>query len=315
MEEDSKMIDLHNHILYGQDDGAETLEESIAMCRIGYDDGIRTIVATPHILPGIYENNRSTILSRVAELNKVLEKLRAQSPPACGTGRESRGKKVDSMTQLPDDSGLRDPISQFLRDATNSKPHSASGSGLDSALRTPNSELKILPGADVHFSSDLLERLERKEVVTVNDQGRYLMVEFESQGIPYMAEEALFQMLTKGIVPIISHPERNMEIGKKPKRYYEMVRMGCLGQVTAMSLTGEFGSEIKRSAEKLLAKRLIHIIASDAHSPDRRRPILSAGVKAAEKIVGKEEARKMVTEYPKALIEGRRPSIPDPIPL
>ncbi len=275
MGEDSKMIDLHNHILYGQDDGAETLEESIAMCRISYHDGVRTIVATPHILPGIYENDRSTILSQVAQLNNALKKLSVQSS-------EFTGKDFGAST------------------------HS----------RINASDLfEILPGADVHFSSDLLDRLERKEVVTVNDQGRYLMVEFESQGIPYMAEEALFQMLTKGIVPIISHPERNMEIGKKPKRYYEMVRMGCLGQVTAMSLTGEFGPEIKRSAEKLLAKRLIHIIASDAHSPDRRPPILSAGVKAAEKIVGKEEARKMVTEYPKALIEGRRPSIPDPLPL
>jgi protein-tyrosine phosphatase len=273
MEEDSKMIDLHNHILYGQDDGAETLEESIRMCRISSQDGVRTIVATPHILPGIYENDRSTILSQVAELNSALKKLNFQRSPF-------RVKNLDSMTQLPDD------------------------------LIT---ELRILAGADVHFSSDLLERLERKEVVTVNDQGRYLMVEFESQGIPYMAEEALFQMLTKGIVPIISHPERNMEIAQRPQRYYEMIRMGCLGQVTAMSLTGEFGPEIKRSAEKLLAKRLIHIIASDAHSPDRRPPILSAGVKAAEKIVGKEEARKMVTEYPKAVIEGRRPDVPEPL--
>jgi len=273
MEEDSKMIDLHNHILYGQDDGAETLEESIRMCRISSQDGVRTIVATPHILPGIYENDRSTILSQVAELNSALKKLNFQRSPF-------RVKNLDSMTQLPDD------------------------------LIT---ELRILAGADVHFSSDLLERLERKEVVTVNDQGRYLMVEFESQGIPYMAEEVLFQMLTKGIVPIISHPERNMEIAQRPQRYYEMIRMGCLGQVTAMSLTGEFGPEIKRSAEKLLTKRLIHIIASDAHSPDRRPPILSAGVKAAEKIVGKEEARKMVTEYPKAVIEGRRPDVPEPI--
>jgi len=273
MEEDSKMIDLHNHILYGQDDGAETLEESIRMCRISSQDGVRTIVATPHILPGIYENDRSTILSQVAELNSALKKLNFQRSPF-------RVKNLDSMTQLPDD------------------------------LIT---ELRILAGADVHFSSDLLERLERKEVVTVNDQGRYLMVEFESQGIPYMAEEALFQMLTKGIVPIISHPERNMEIAQRPQRYYEMIRMGCLGQVTAMSLTGEFGPEIKRSAEKLLAKRLIHIIASDAHSPGRRPPILSAGVKAAEKIVGKEEARKMVTEYPKAVIEGRRPDVPEPL--
>jgi protein-tyrosine phosphatase len=254
MGEIAEMIDLHNHILHGIDDGAGGLKESIEMCRISFRDGIRTIVATPHILPGIYENNRPTILSKVKELQSAI----------CN---------------------------------------------LQSAM-----ELEILPGADIHFSFDLLQRYENGEVVAVNDQGRYLMVEFESQGIPYKAEEAIFQLLTKGIVPIISHPERNFEIGHNPKRYYEMIRMGCLGQVTAMSLTGEFGPEIRQIAEKLLKKRLIHIIASDAHSVGRRPPILSSGVKAAEKIVGEKEAQKMVKEYPQAILEGRKPDVPEPLP-
>ena len=290
------MIDLHSHILPNLDDGPRTMETSIQMCRVSRQDGIETIVATPHILPGIYENDRSTILSQVTELNSALRKFRILN---------------------------NDPITQFLNDAACQGPQSASG--LDSAIRNPwpvqcganftgpQSAIKVLPGADVHFSSDLLQRLERKEIVTVNDQGRYLMVEFAFQGIPYQAEEVLFQLTTNGIVPIISHPERNMEIGQRPQRYFGMIRMGCLGQVTAMSLTGEFGPGVKRSAERLLAKRLIHIIASDAHSPDGRPPILSAGVKAAEKIVGKKEARKMVTEYPEAVIEGRKPDVPEPL--
>jgi len=261
------MIDLHSHLLPNLDDGPRTLEDSIQMCRISYQDGIKTIVATPHILPGIYKNDRSTILSKVHELNEAIKRLGV---------------------------GIQTPNSE---------------------LRTPNSELslKILPGADVHFSSDILQRYEDEEIVTVNDRGRYLMIEFAFQGIPYQAEEVLFQLLTRGIIPIISHPERNMEIGQRPKRYYEMVRMGCLGQVTAMSLTGEFGPGVRRIAEKLLTKRLVHMIASDAHSTDGRPPILSTAVKAAEKIVGKEEAIKMVTEYPAAMIEGRRPNIPEPI--
>jgi protein-tyrosine phosphatase len=267
------MIDIHAHILPELDDGAKTLEESIQMCRISYHDGIRTIVVTPHILPGIYKNDRSTILSKLQQLNNALMKFGVQSS-------EFVVKNSDSMTQR-----LNDPMTGF----------------------------KLLPGADVHFSSDILQRYEKGEIVTVNDQGRYLMVEFAFQGIPYQAEEVLFQLLTKGIIPIISHPERNMEIGQRPKRYYEMIRMGCLGQVTAMSLTGEFGSGVRRIAEKLLTNRLIHIIASDAHSTDGRPPILSAAVKAAEKIVGKEEAQRMVTEYPQAVIDGRRPNVPEPL--
>ena len=265
------MIDLHSHILPNLDDGPRTMEDSIQMCRISYHDGIRAIVATPHILPGIYKNDRSTILTKLHELNDAL---------------------VQSAIC-----------------------HPQSAKSLDSALRTPQSAipLRVLPGADVHFSSDILQRLEKKEIVTVNDRGRYLMVEFAFQGIPYQAEEVLFQLLTKGIIPIISHPERNMEIGQRPQRYYEMIRMGCLGQVTAMSLTGEFGPGVRRIAQKLLTNRLIHIIASDAHSPDGRPPVLSAAMKAAEKIVGKEEARKMVTDYPQAVLDGKKPNVPEPL--
>jgi protein-tyrosine phosphatase len=133
--------------------------------------------------------------------------------------------------------------------------------------------------------------------------------------LPYQGEEVLFQLIARGIVPVITHPERNLEIARTPRRYYEMIKMGCLGQVTAMSLTGEFGSEAKRGAELLLAHRLIHFIASDTHSVHGRPPLLSPAVREAEKWVGKEEARKMVTEYPRALLEGRRPDVLPPISI
>ncbi len=68
------MIDLHTHILSGVDDGANTIEESLEMCRIAYRDGIRTIVATPHTLNGIYQNDRPSILTKVHELNGVIIK-------------------------------------------------------------------------------------------------------------------------------------------------------------------------------------------------------------------------------------------------
>jgi protein-tyrosine phosphatase len=293
-----KMIDLHSHILFGIDDGPKAIEESIQMCRIGYQDGIRTIVATPHILPGIYQNNRSTILTKLQQLNNALMKFGVQSSEFVVQNFNASTPQrlnVNSKNSINPTNSINpiNPITQLPND--------------------PMTGFKLLPGADVHFSSDVLQRYEEGEIVTVNDQGRYLMVEFAFQGIPYQAEEVLFKLLTKGITPIISHPERNMEIAQRPKRYYEMIRMGCLGQVTAMSLTGDFGSGVRRIAEKLLSKRLIHMIASDAHSADGRPPILSAAVKAAEKIVGKEEAQKMVTEYPQAVIDGRRPNIPEPL--
>jgi protein-tyrosine phosphatase len=68
------MIDLHNHLLPGVDDGASTWDETLAMCRIAHEDGIRTIVATPHF----QENNpamrapRDKVIRLVKELQARL---------------------------------------------------------------------------------------------------------------------------------------------------------------------------------------------------------------------------------------------------
>jgi len=290
------MIDLHTHILHGMDDGARSLTQSLEMVRIGYRDGVRTMVATPHTLNGIYQNDRETILAKVQELNNALKK--------CGTRNAERGiQNLESKNFFYSHSAINNPQSNESLCS-------------NSAIRNPHSAIpmKILPGADVHFCKEILFQLEQGNVTTVGDGGTYLFVEFPPQGIPYRAEELLFQLLAKGIRPIISHPERNLEIRQRPLRYYEMIRMGCLGQVTAMSLTGDFGPRVKRLAEKLLTSRLVHFIASDAHSRHKRPPIVSAAVSAAKKIVGQEEAQRMVTEYPQAVLDGRRPDVLEPIP-
>jgi protein-tyrosine phosphatase len=279
------MIDLHVHILSGLDDGAKTLEESIQMCWISYRDGVRTIVATPHTLNGLYLNGRETILAKLKELNEALMKF--------GIRNAEFGIKEPNAA-------LHTPQSEMF---------------FNSAFRTPHSALKILPGADIRLSEMTLPYLDQGKMMTIRDGKKYLFLEFPFQGIPYQTEEVIFQIMTRGVIPIITHPERNLEIEQRPQRYYEMIRMGCLGQVTAMSLTGEFGSRVRQIAERLLKNKLIHFIASDAHSTDGRPPILSEGVRAAEKIVGKEEAQKMVTKYPQAILEGRKPDVPEPIPI
>jgi protein-tyrosine phosphatase len=66
------MIDLHCHLLPGIDDGAPDLATSLAMARIAVEDGIETTFCTPHIYPGLYENNGPDIRRRVANLQLIL---------------------------------------------------------------------------------------------------------------------------------------------------------------------------------------------------------------------------------------------------
>lgn len=66
------MIDLHSHLLPGVDDGAQTLEEGLALARLAVEDGIKVSVVTPHVHPGRYENVRSALLQHLAAFQEAL---------------------------------------------------------------------------------------------------------------------------------------------------------------------------------------------------------------------------------------------------
>ncbi|MDQ0413820.1 tyrosine-protein phosphatase [Mesobacillus stamsii] len=67
------MVDLHCHILAGIDDGAQTMADSVDMARAAVDEGIDTIIATPHHKNGRYENSKQAIIEKTDELNAVLK--------------------------------------------------------------------------------------------------------------------------------------------------------------------------------------------------------------------------------------------------
>jgi protein-tyrosine phosphatase len=66
------MIDLHNHILPGVDDGAADVSVAIAMAKMAVEEGTTDLACTPHILPGLYHNRGNSIQRAVEELRQVL---------------------------------------------------------------------------------------------------------------------------------------------------------------------------------------------------------------------------------------------------
>lgn len=184
---------------------------------------------------------------------------------------------------------------------------------LQEALSQNHIKLKLYAGADVCLCPDMLQRIESGDAGTINNAGKYILLEFPAQTIPPGVKDEIFSLKVNGITPIISHPERNSIIQQDMDVLYELVSMGALCQVTAMSITGDFGGIVMQCAERLLTHRLVHVIASDAHSPDRRPPVLSRGVEAAAEIMGSyEDSEHMVTEVPASILSGGVPEIPEP---
>lgn len=94
------MIDLHSHLLFGVDDGAQTLEESLALARHAVADGIRVSVLTPHVHPGRYENSRKSLLPHVGAFHSALDA--AAIPLQVRLGAEVR-IGLESLELLADD--------------------------------------------------------------------------------------------------------------------------------------------------------------------------------------------------------------------
>lgn len=66
------MIDLHTHILPGVDDGVASEDDAVEFARVALEDGVRTIVATPHCREGFFVNERAAVLAAVARLRERL---------------------------------------------------------------------------------------------------------------------------------------------------------------------------------------------------------------------------------------------------
>ena len=67
------MIDLHSHLLPGIDDGATSLEMSLDMARQAVADGVHTMACTPHIYPGLYQNDANGITRACHQLQAALD--------------------------------------------------------------------------------------------------------------------------------------------------------------------------------------------------------------------------------------------------
>ena len=120
-----------------------------------------------------------------------------------------------------------------------------------------------------------------------------------------MLPNCCFSFTSRGMVPIVTHPERNPLLMRRPEKILEMIDAGALVQVTANSITGFWGEKARSISEWLLTQGLAHVIASDAHDPKRRRPVLSEARNAVARMLRRRQADHLVSKVPRAIIEGQ----------
>jgi protein-tyrosine phosphatase len=219
------------------------MEESIDMARYAVDEGIHTIIATPHALGGAFPNPPDKIIKSVNALQRRLKSL-----------------------GIP---------------------------------------LLIYPGCEVHFCMGLALRIIKGEATFLCKNRRYILVEFPFQSLPKGFFDEIQHLVYNGITPVIAHPERNNTIHHDFEILNKLFSLGCLFQVNSTSITGGFGNNVMSCAHTLLEKRMVHVIASDAHSRHNRPPELTRAVQIAVSIMDNpDEVMALVSEKPRKILAG-----------
>lgn len=213
--------DIHSHLLFGVDDGARTLDESLKMLELASWEGITTIIATPHY------------------------------------GTENG--------YAPDVRLIRGNF-QTLR--------------AGAAKAFPN--LRLFLGSELYCAPGKVLRRVKQGLALSMAGTKYLLLEFMEWGNHQESAEhitkAMISIAGSEWTPILAHAQRYKGFKEKQNLYQSMAAAGVCLQINAYDLADRPDDWIRENTRWLVKNKLAHFIGTDAHRPDRRRPVMRSGV-------------------------------------
>ncbi|MBX2809275.1 MAG: capsular biosynthesis protein [Cellvibrionaceae bacterium] len=167
-------------------------------------------------------------------------------------------------------------------------------------LLTCDIPLQIGVAAEVRVGTEIMHQINGRQIPFLGHWGerRVMLLEMPHSHVPMGIERLVNWLLERNILPMIAHPERNKDVHRNPGKLSPLIGMGCLIQLTASSISGQWGQRSQQCAHELLAQGVVTVIASDAHNIKHRPPNLNPGRDAAAEIVGEDEAYRLVLDNP-----------------
>jgi len=175
------------------------------------------------------------------------------------------------------------------------------------ALTEAKLPLQLAFAAEVRIGPEIIQAVQNQKLPFLGEwqNNQVLLLEFPSNIIPVGSNNLTKWLLTQGITPMIAHPERNQAIMDNPNKLKPFLDQGCLLQLTASSLLGNFGQKSKNIAEQLLQENKVTIMATDAHNIRYRPPKLTESLQQATNLIGEIQAKKLVIDTPKEITKNK----------
>lgn len=196
-------VDMHSHFIPGIDDGAATMEDSMALLTAMQELGYRKVITTPHVMSDYYKNTPEIILSG-------LENVR-------------QAAKYQGLT------------------------------------------IEIEAAAEYNIDADFEPKIDNNELLTFGGNLKYVLIEMPFMQEPPNVNDLIFKLIMAGYRPVMAHVERYPFWHNKFERILEIRERGAVLQMNINSLSGYYGPQVKKIAERLIDAGEIRLLGSDCH--------------------------------------------------
>ena len=173
--------------------------------------------------------------------------------------------------------------------------------------------LSVHPTGEVMLSADTLDDWRAGKLLSIGDHKQYLLVEMphgDFLDVLPLAEA----LRPEGVRLVIAHAERYDPLLDDLALAQKWVEAGCLLQVTARAIAEPWEPGFEFALKRWAKGGFIHLLGSDGHGIDRRRPKLAAGFRRLKKWVGTSHATRIAGEWGRAVLEGKPVNVPRPRP-
>ncbi len=165
--------------------------------------------------------------------------------------------------------------------------------------------INIYPGAETELNWDLLELIKEDHSRFCLAGSRYLLMEMPSLMLPPHLEEIVYELQVMDIVPVLAHPERQMQLMEHPEKLLDLLQKGCAAQSNGGSVTGVFGPRVQHNVEQLLNQKVIAFMGSDAHNLWHRNTELKTAKETITTRWGEETATALFETLPMHILQNK----------
>lgn len=132
--------------------------------------------------------------------------------------------------------------------------------------------IKIYSGGEVQLDYDAMAKLTGENREYCLADSRYILIELTENSEAKAVEQMLFELMLRGYMPILAHPERYTRIMHHPEIVLEWMHKGIATQCNTGSFHGYFGEKVQARVERLYRHRMITFLGTDAHRESIRTP-------------------------------------------